>query len=431
MIVKCLALVLGLSTLTALADDQFPITADKTIRVLKELDHQVKNWKPGDEVPRRLRSFPEGHVPPLSFVNSDAYEDVFTARNLIGGISLAAAGPTLPSPDYHAVIWIFVAVALALGVTLRLSRPKRYRDTSPATVRKAAEQGNAKAQTYLGWMLANGSGVPKDEAEAASWYRRAAEQGNAEAQCNLASVLCEGRGVPKDDAQALSWFLKSGEQGHAFAQYSVGCFLCDGRGAEKNEAEGVAWFRKAAKQGHTSAQFNLGWMLARGRGVAKDEIQAATWFRKAAEQGHAAAQFSLAWMLANGRAVPRDERQAERWFRKAAEQGFALPIVEGKPVDSPPSENSSYRKLRPPRYSPSREHVEKCVLKVLVCLDGSPKEIVVEKSSGYSEFDQAAVTAVKTWVFNPGIRNGLVYEGEVRVRITQSDCRGAERQANE
>jgi len=48
-----------------------------------------------------------------------------------------------------------------------------------------AEQGYANAQSALGWMYANGQGVPEDDAEAAHWYRLAAEQGNVRAQNDL------------------------------------------------------------------------------------------------------------------------------------------------------------------------------------------------------------------------------------------------------
>ena len=43
---------------------------------------------------------------------------------------------------------------------------------------KAAEQGDAEAQTSLGLMYDNGKGVPQDYAEAVKWYRKAAEQGH-------------------------------------------------------------------------------------------------------------------------------------------------------------------------------------------------------------------------------------------------------------
>ena len=60
---------------------------------------------------------------------------------------------------------------------------------------QAAEQGNAKAQFYLGVMYTNGQGVRQDDAQAVQWYRKAAEQGVAEAQYNLGVAYAEGQGV--------------------------------------------------------------------------------------------------------------------------------------------------------------------------------------------------------------------------------------------
>ncbi len=48
-----------------------------------------------------------------------------------------------------------------------------------------AEQGMAAAQYNLALMYDNGEGVPENDAEAVKWYRKAADQGNAEAQSNL------------------------------------------------------------------------------------------------------------------------------------------------------------------------------------------------------------------------------------------------------
>ena len=42
--------------------------------------------------------------------------------------------------------------------------------------RPLADQGDAIAQNYLGWMYAKGMGVFQDHTEALAWYRRAAAQ---------------------------------------------------------------------------------------------------------------------------------------------------------------------------------------------------------------------------------------------------------------
>lgn len=46
---------------------------------------------------------------------------------------------------------------------------------------KAATQGEPEAQYYLGICYSDGTGVPRDAAEAALWWRRAADNGHREA----------------------------------------------------------------------------------------------------------------------------------------------------------------------------------------------------------------------------------------------------------
>ena len=71
---------------------------------------------------------------------------------------------------------------------------------------KAADQGDARAQTALGWMYADGQeGTPQDFAQAGHWFGKAAEQGNAYAQANLSWLYANGQGVAQDDTKALMW----------------------------------------------------------------------------------------------------------------------------------------------------------------------------------------------------------------------------------
>ena len=59
----------------------------------------------------------------------------------------------------------------------------------------------------------------------------------------------------------------------------------------------------------------------------------------------------------------------------------------------------------------------KVLLKVLVGLNGTPEEVTVEKTSGYRVLDQAAIAAVKSWVFNAGAKNGSPSRGYALVPI--------------
>ena len=188
---------------------------------------------------------------------------------------------------------------------------------------KSAKQGEYITQYSLGRMYQYGEGVEPSLTQAFYWYEKAAEQGYADAQYILGVKYEYGEGVTKDDKQAVAWYRKAAEQGDADAQYILGVKYEYGEGVTKDDKQAVAWYRKAAEQGNANGQNNLGAMYEYGRGVTKDDKQAIAWYRKAAEQGNANSQYNLGVMYANGRGVTKDDKQAIAWYRKAAEQGDA------------------------------------------------------------------------------------------------------------
>ena len=58
----------------------------------------------------------------------------------------------------------------------------------------------------------------EDNAEAVRWYRLAAEQGDALAQTNLGFMYANANGVPEDLVFAYLWFNLSAAQGNEIAQ---------------------------------------------------------------------------------------------------------------------------------------------------------------------------------------------------------------------
>jgi TPR repeat protein len=58
----------------------------------------------------------------------------------------------------------------------------------------------------MGMLYETGFGVTQDYKEAAAWYKKAADQGNAKAQYNLGALYERGNGVPQDYVQALKWY---------------------------------------------------------------------------------------------------------------------------------------------------------------------------------------------------------------------------------
>jgi TPR repeat protein len=157
------------------------------------------------------------------------------------------------------------------GTALRLFRP-------------LAEQGDARAQVYLGWMYFYGEGVQEDVTEAAKWFSKAADEGSAEGEDELGWFYDMGWGVPMDRARAQKLYRLAAEQGYAPAQFRVG-YTYTVKGDGQDFIEAAKWFRKAAEQGDGDAQFQLGILYYHGNGVPKDNVQAYMWFSLAAARG--------------------------------------------------------------------------------------------------------------------------------------------------
>lgn len=160
-------------------------------------------------------------------------------------------------------------------------------------LRKAAEQGNADAQCWLGICYVNGDGVTQNYTEAAKWIRKAAEQGNADAQYCLGLCYYNGDGVTQNKTEAVKWIRKAAEQGNADAQHSLGICYYNGDGVTQNYTEAIKWFREAAEQGYAYSQGWLGFCYENGIGVTKDITKAKEWYQKSANNGYEFAKEAL------------------------------------------------------------------------------------------------------------------------------------------
>lgn len=123
--------------------------------------------------------------------------------------------------------------------------------------RRAAEQGDANAQSRLGYSYFEGKGVEQNYAEAVKWFRRAAEQGDVYAQNGLGNMYFEGKGTEQSYTEAVKWYCKAAKQGDAYAQNGLAYMYANGLGIERDYTEAVKWCRKAVEQGHADAQKNL------------------------------------------------------------------------------------------------------------------------------------------------------------------------------
>ena len=76
-----------------------------------------------------------------------------------------------------------------------------------------AEEGNALSQTCMGFLYADGLGVPKDAQEAFKWFRLAAEQGDGLAQVRVGVGYIGDERSPGNHILAYMWLSLSAAQG--------------------------------------------------------------------------------------------------------------------------------------------------------------------------------------------------------------------------
>ncbi len=169
--------------------------------------------------------------------------------------------------------------------------------------RKAAEEAERKRKAELEeqreeWYEAGNRYYGNENyAEAVKWYRKAAEQGHAEAQYWLGVCYRWGWGIDEDKVEAVKWDRKAAEQGYDKAQYTLGDCYYNGWGVYENKAEAAKWYHKAAEQGYMDAQTQLGHCYYYGIGVNKDYGETVKWYRRAAAQG---SSWAKDWLERNG-----------------------------------------------------------------------------------------------------------------------------------
>jgi len=188
---------------------------------------------------------------------------------------------------------------------------------------KAAEQGHAGAQGFLGWSYQYGEGVPIDYTKALSWYEKAAKGGNSSALTNLGIMYRDGQGVTRNYSKAMKWFRKAANKDFSYGYWNLGKMTENGWGTKKNPKKALGWYRKAAEKGLVGAQNTVGRFYQFGTGVKKDYAEAHKWYLKAAQQNHADAQNSLGLFYLSAWGVPLDYSEAVKWFSKAAESGHS------------------------------------------------------------------------------------------------------------
>lgn len=196
------------------------------------------------------------------------------------------------------------------------------------------DQTDPNVQYDLGRCYLDGRGVEKNGREAEKWLRRAAEQGHAKAKALLNSARTAAPAVKTVTKQNLPEWCQRAEDGDPEAQYQVAVYFrkASGSGAKEDVRRYLA---QAAEQGHPKACLVLGKDLLK-----TDPVQAVQQLRNAADCGLAEASELLGMCYMQGNGVEQNPEEAERRFCKAAEQGngearlrMAMRYVKGDGVE--------------------------------------------------------------------------------------------------
>lgn len=204
-----------------------------------------------------------------------------------------------------------------------------------------AEMGDQESQIALGDMYCKGDCVSPDLREAVNWYRKAAKQGNLKAEYNLGAIYAPfdrtlvqsamEDAIMKNWAQSVILTSNTNVESDWFNE-TLQSSVAAGYNVPVNYAEAANWYRAAAEQGQADAQRNLGVMYGKGDGVPQDYVEAYKWFNLAAAQGDADAAENRNYIIGfmTGEQVAEAQHSSAAFIPKSASN-----FVNSNPSQSP------------------------------------------------------------------------------------------------
>ncbi|MCL1992538.1 MAG: ankyrin repeat domain-containing protein [Spirochaetes bacterium] len=175
------------------------------------------------------------------------------------------------------------------------------------------------------------NGVEEDWEKAAELITKAAEQGLAEAQYYLGYFNMEDKVLLEcDPAKGIYWYTKAAEQGYVDAQFNLAMHYLDGDGVEKDLKTAIKWLATAAEKGCRKSQCTLGERYEKGEGVEKDIKKAVSLYYSAAIQGDAIAKSNLLAMKKEG--IDSADSALEEIKKEAGSSGLAIFLKQHLPA---------------------------------------------------------------------------------------------------
>jgi TPR repeat protein len=190
---------------------------------------------------------------------------------------------------------------------------------------KAAEAGEPRGQSQLGYFYDEGIIVKQDIKKAIYWYKEAIKNSSDKARYNLASLYLDGQSnAPQKIKEAISLYLVSAKNGHDHSKVALGNIYMDDTYGLKDETKAFYWLNAAASNGNTYGQTGLASCYRYGIGTGIDYEKALYWYQLSADASHSpTSRYRLAEMHMLGLGTKIDLNKAREIFLQLSQEGYA------------------------------------------------------------------------------------------------------------
>ncbi len=200
---------------------------------------------------------------------------------------------------------------------------KADRDKAMALLRAAEEQLLFSSRMSTGLMkemgtiaIAYNQPAPETQARLIGEMRDQAAREQPQAQVDLGLTYFDGTGVKKDQVQAAQWFERAAHHGDSMGQFYLAQSYLRGWGVAKDPSKAAELFQQAASSGSVPGSFAAGYMLVQNPSASPDADRGLQLVTKAASAGDKDAQSMLAVWYAQGAHVPQDTSLAKQWWAR-------------------------------------------------------------------------------------------------------------------
>lgn len=181
----------------------------------------------------------------------------------------------------------------------------------------SANSGMTESFGYLAYVYYS----LEDYDQALLWAHKGASINNVDSFQVIANCYDNGLGVEKNEVEALKWYEKAADEGDAKSMNILGNIYSGGKVVPKNMNKSFEYYQKAATLGEMWGMYNLGMCYLEGEGTAENNDQGVSWLSKSAEAGCPDAFTVLGNIYRIGELAPKDEIKAIEYYQHAAGMG--------------------------------------------------------------------------------------------------------------